>query len=144
MNAAVVIVGGVLVLGAASGGSDTATAAGPAEPGTTGIYPTLAGLVEDAGFPRHHHDDMVAIAMAESSGRLDVVSAPNRNGTRDRCAWQINDVHGYDRSRLINDPSYCAAAAREVYHRQGLGAWTVYNTGAYRQYLGAARAAVDR
>lgn len=80
--------------------------------------------------------------MAESSGRLGVVSEPNSNGTRDRCAWQINDVHGYDHSGLVTDPGYCAAAAREVYERQGRGAWTTYDTGAYRAHLAPARAAV--
>lgn len=113
-----------------------------AEETASGGYVVLAGLVADAGFPSRHQDDMVAIAMAESSGDLSVVSDPNSNGTRDRCAWQINDVHDFDRWRLVNDPAYCAQAARDVYDRQGLGAWTVYNTGAYRQYLGEARTAV--
>lgn len=111
--------------------------------GATATYEQLADLAAGAGFPRPDQDDMVAIAMAESGGRLGVVSKPNSNGTRDRCAWQINDVHDYDRHRLVTDPAYCAWAAKDVYDRQGKRAWTVYKTGAYEQFLPEARAAVD-
>ncbi len=133
----------LLGLGAASGGIDTAAEEeSAAQAGSTATYEHLADLAANAGFPASTQDDMVAIAMAESSGRLGVVSPRNGNGTRDRCAWQVNDVHGYDRSRLVSDPEYCAEAAKDVYDLQGLGAWTVYNTGAYRQYLDEAREAV--
>lgn len=138
MNAGVVILLGFLAVGAAGADFDN-TSSGA---GVSASYTTLADLAAGAGFPTRHQDDMVAIAMAESSGRLGVVSEPNSNGTRDRCAWQINDVHGFDRSRLVADPDYCAAAAYDVYVRQGREAWTVFNTGAYRQYLDDARRAV--
>ncbi len=141
MNAGVVVLLAVLAVGAAGGGL-AEPAPPPATAGGTAGYATLAALAGRAGFPPAHQDDLVAIAMAESSGRLGVVSAPNSDGTRDRCAWQINDVHGYDRSRLVTDPAYCATAAKQVYDLQGLGAWTVYDSGAYQTYLPRARAAV--
>lgn len=109
--------------------------------GATATYETLADLAAGAGIPRADQDDMVAIAVAESSGRLGVVHR-NSNGTYDRCAWQINDANRYDHQRLVTDPAYCAQAAAGVLAAQGLGAWTVYRSGAYREFLGEARAAV--
>lgn len=142
MNGPAALCLGLLLLGAAGGGIDTAPPA-EADAGASATYEQLADLAAGAGFPQRHQDDMVAIAMAESSGDLGAVGGPNDNGTYDYCYWQINSVHGYDADQLTSDATYCATAAKDVYDRQGLGAWTVYDTGAYEQYLGEARAAVQ-
>lgn len=113
--------------------------------GDPATYEQLADLAGGA-FPRSERATAVAVAMAESSGRLDVISDPNGNGTRDHCAWQINDgAWGdvFDIDRLTSDPAYCADAANEVRERQGWGAWTVVDSGSYRRYLAEARAAVS-
>lgn len=77
----------------------------------------------------------VAIAMAESRGRLDA-QHKNSNGTTDYGPWQVNSVHGFDAKKLTSDASYTANAACAVYKKQGWGAWTTYNNGAYKLYLG--------
>jgi hypothetical protein len=53
-------------------------------------------------------------------------------GSADPCAWRA----------WLSDPVHNAVAAYAVYRRQGFGAWTVYQTGAYTRYLSAAQAAV--
>lgn len=109
--------------------------------------PTLSGrevaqLVKQAGFPESVHATMVAIFKAESSWRTDAIGGPNRNGTYDRGIAQINDVHGYDRGKLVNDAAYNVTCAKKIYDRQGLGAWSVYNSGGYQKHMNEARQAV--
>lgn len=112
--------------------------------GDAAAYDELAELATGA-FPRSERATAVAVAMAESSGRLGVISDPNSDGTRDHCAWQINDGAWddvFDIDRLTTDPQYCAEAASVVQQRQGWGAWTKYRNGDYRQYLDQALAAM--
>lgn len=85
---------------------------------------------------------MAAISMAESGGRLDAVSPQNTNGTYDYGPFQVNSVHGYDSAKLTSDWSYTTRAAIAIQKSQGLGAWTTYNTGAYKKYLGNASGTV--
>lgn len=76
---------------------------------------------------------MAAIALAESSGN------PSANGPPDgRGLWQIEwPIWRKALGHLGDpyDPLSNARMAREILDRQGLGAWVVYNTGAYRQYM---------
>jgi hypothetical protein len=76
---------------------------------------------------------MAAIAMAESSGN------PAANGPPDgRGLWQIEWPVWADALGHLGNPYNPLANARmagEVLRRQGLGAWVVYNTGAYRQFM---------
>lgn len=102
----------------------------------------LEQLWTQAGGPANVARTMAAIALAESGGR---VSATHKNadGSVDRGLWQINSSHAaYDPARLVSDPLYNARAAVAVYRSQGLGAWTTYSSGAYRQYLQRAPGAV--
>lgn len=127
-------------LSGCSGGSPTGQ-----EMGDVAAYDELAELATGA-FPRSERVTAVAVAMAESSGRLAAISDPNSNGTRDHCGWQINDgAWGdvFDVGRLTRDPEYCAEAAAVVQQRQGWGAWTKYRNGDYRRYLDQARVAVQ-
>jgi hypothetical protein len=93
---------------------------------------------------------MVAIALAESGGITDRVSAPNRDGSRDHGLFQINDKtwrNTFDGpGKLVNgtwaqwnlryNPTSNAAMARYVYDHQGLDAWAAYSNGSYKQHLG--------
>ena len=116
----------------AGGGSSTIHRSGPTF--------TLAELWTQAGGSRNLAPIMAAIAMAESGGRTDNVGGPNSDGTYDYGLWQINSSHTqFDRNRLLTDPVYNARAAVSIERSQGLGAWTTYKNGAFRQYLGSGR-----
>lgn len=60
----------------------------------------------------------------------------NTNGTIDFGWLQINSVHGYDQTKLKKDPVYTARVAYQIYKSQGLEAWSTYNNGAYKSFLG--------
>jgi murein DD-endopeptidase MepM/ murein hydrolase activator NlpD len=94
-------------------------------------YAQLVTIARNAGMPNPQL--MAAISMAESSG-LTNASHRNSNGSVDSGLWQINSIHGYDQNRLKTDPMYNAKAAADILRKQGLKAWSVYNSGAYRQY----------
>lgn len=55
----------------------------------------------------------VAYGLAESGGDQHAVNH-NSNGTTDYGWWQINSIHGYDGSRLLNDPLYQAQAMAKL------------------------------
>ena len=97
-----------------------------------------ASAASSAGFPASVVPIMVAIAMAESSLNT-TATHTNSNGSVDYGLWQINTVNA-DALRLGNwqDPATNARMAKMIYDRQGLKAWTVYNTGAYQKNVSAA------
>ncbi|MGH6642881.1 MAG: tape measure protein, partial [Bradyrhizobium sp.] len=80
---------------------------------------------------------MTAIALAESGGNTKSLNH-NSNGTIDEGLWQINSVHGF---KGMMNPKKNAIAARKILASQGLGAWVVYNTGKYKEFLKAASVA---
>lgn len=95
----------------------------------------LIALARSAGFSEEQAPTMAAIAMAESSGRVGVVNSIGCTGL-----WQINQpVHVGDypswTQSWLKDPRNNAKAAKEIYDKQGLSAWTVYTSGAYKKYL---------
>lgn len=78
---------------------------------------------------------MAAIAMAESSGRTDVVNSIGCVGL-----WQINQpVHVKANPKWtqawLKNPFNNAFAAKKIYASQGLRAWEVYTNGMYAKYL---------
>lgn len=76
---------------------------------------------------------MVAIALAESGGNPDATHH-NPNGSTDYGLWQINSIHSQALSSgNWRDPVDNARMAKMILDTQGFGAWTTYNTGAYRQ-----------
>lgn len=102
---------------------------------------SLAQLWIEAGGNPALANTMAAIALAESSGRVDATNK-NSNGTTDYGLWQINSSHTqFDSQRLLSDPLYNAQAAVSVFKSQGLTAWTTYTSGAYRQFLAGAASA---
>lgn len=99
------------------------------------------------GVPLHDAKILGAVAMGESSYNPDIVGdldlgrsvglfqihlpshgpkLQNWTKTDDRNVWES----------WLKVPDNNIMAASAVYHSQGLGAWTVYNTGAYKQYMG--------
>lgn len=78
---------------------------------------------------------MAAVAMAESSGRVDVVNSIGCVGL-----WQINQpVHVKSHPAwtvsYLKNPINNALAAKVILKQQGMGAWEAYTNGAYAQYL---------
>lgn len=102
----------------------------------------IAQLVKQAGFPQNTHVTMVAIALAESGGRVEVVSPFNKNGTKDYGLFQINSVHGYVERDLVSDAAFNTRCAKAIYDRQGFQAWSVYNNGKYEAKMNEARQGV--
>ena len=112
----------------------------------------LVNLALSSGFSREEAPIMAAIALAESGGRSNAHNPNRSTGDNSYGLWQINmiDDLGIERRRLYNlkkdeelwDPATNAKAAREVRKSQGFGAWSVYKSGAYRQYLPEARKAL--
>lgn len=78
---------------------------------------------------------MTAIAMAESSGRTNVVNPIGCVGL-----WQINqpehvkDHPSWSKAWLSN-PVNNARAAKVIYQAQGLEAWQSYTDGRFKQYM---------
>jgi hypothetical protein len=97
----------------------------------------IYALAADAGFKTPGQAiTMTAIALAESGGKTDAVNR-NTNGSTDTGLWQINSIHGYSSSALM-DPRTNARAAKAVFDKQGYTAWVVFKSGAYMRYLGEA------
>jgi cell wall-associated NlpC family hydrolase len=101
----------------------------------------VAGLVKQAGFPSSDQVIMVAIAKGES-GFNTAATHTNSNGSVDRGLFQINSIHGFDPNKLLSDPTFNTQCAKKIYDGQGLRAWTVYTTGAWKQYEAEARQGV--
>lgn len=82
---------------------------------------------------------MAGIAAAESGLGTALVGD---NGTSFGL-WQVHTPAWpqYNASSLTNDPNYNAQAAVQIFLSQGLGAWTTYTNGAYKQYLNGASTA---
>lgn len=83
----------------------------------------------------------IAIALAESGGRVDAKGGPNSNGTYDWGLWQINEIH---------KPSQFAKEAiwpnwQMAYSISGNGTnwrpWSTFKNGKYLPFMGAAATA---
>lgn len=96
----------------------------------------IYAVARDAGFPTGTAVTMTAIALAESGGDP---NAHNTSGEDSRGLWQINVAANTDlRGMNLFDPRTNAKAAKIIYDRQGLRAWSVFKSGAYQQHMGAA------
>ena len=106
-----------------------------------------------AGFSAQDAVTATAIALAESGGRTTVLgdrSLTNATWGPSVGLWQIrtlnrdqNTGRTRDLTRLLRgDPTDQARAALDVFRQAGdWRPWTVFTTGAYRQYLGQAQEA---
>ena len=114
----------------------------------------IAQVAKQAGFPEDKIPLMVAIAMAESGGDSEAHNPKYPDNSFG--LWQINmlDAPGYQlgaerrkkyglsSNEQLKDPLTNAKAALDILNSQGLGAWSVYTSGAYKNHLSDAQAAV--
>ena len=114
----------------------------------------LVDLALQSGFTPELAPVMAAIALAESGGRTNAHNPNRSTGDNSYGLWQINMIDNLGRERRRSyglkkdedlwDPATNVRAAKKVHDSQGLNAWTVYRTGAYRQYLPEAKRALAR
>ena len=113
---------------------------------------TIKALATAAGFSDRDASIMAAIAMAESSGNSGALNNNPRTGDLSYGLWQVNMIgrmgperrrqFGIGNNDALYDPATNAMAARRVFESQGFGAWSVFRSGAYKQFLpGAMQAA---
>jgi Lysozyme like domain len=102
----------------------------------------LAGYAYQAGFRGTSLVTAVAVALAESGGRLNATNL-NTDGSVDNGPWQVNTVHGqYSASLLKSDPAYSAKAAFEISNQgRDFTPWVDYKNGRYKEFLPAAQGA---
>ena len=129
--------------------------------GADGVFPEgvydarrLAQLARAAGIPDDKIPTMVAIALAESGGKSAAHNDDASTGDNSYGLWQINMLgslgparrkqFGITSDEELKDPMTNAKAALMVLNSQGLGAWSVYNSGAYKPYLAKAQEAYER
>jgi len=131
----------------------------PGEEEKPGSYPSgvydakkLTQLARSVGMPEDKIPTMVAIALAESAGKTDAhnpVPPDDSYGL-----WQINMIgnlgparrkeYGLKSNEELKDPRKNAKAALAVLKSQGLSAWSVYKSGAYKTHLGKAKSAYEQ
>ena len=115
----------------------------------------LAGLLRQEGVSEDLIPTMVAISQAESSLNPRALNPDRSTGDYSFGLYQINmiDEPGYmlgaERRRNLGlkaneelyDPRTNVRAAKSILDSQGLGAWSVYKSGAYKQFLPVAEQA---
>ena len=111
----------------------------------------LVQLAREAGFPEQEVPIMAAIGMAESGGRAQAHNPNRSTGDNSYGLFQINMIDklgeerrrqfGLSRNEDLFDPRDNTKVARAIRDSQGLDAWSVHRSGAYKQYLAAAQAA---
>jgi hypothetical protein len=105
-----------------------------------GTISNLAQLWIQAGGPSSWAPVMAAVAMAESGGR-NVIQQGKPYGETGWGLWQItpgNSEPQFGVNQALLNPLNNARAAVAKFRSQGPGAWTTYNNGAYRSFLGSA------
>lgn len=111
----------------------------------------IASLLKEAGWPADEIPRAIAIVIGESGGRPGAIGDQHlENGTWGPSVglFQIRSLRsekgkGTTRDQIANmNPLTNARHALTIRKSQGLTAWTVYNTGAYLQYMGKAMAGV--
>ena len=115
----------------------------------------IADVARQAGIPEDKIPTMVAIAMAESGGDSEAHNPKYPDNSFG--LWQINmlDAPGYQlgaerrqkyglsSNEELKDPLTNAKAAFDILNSQGLGAWSVYTSGKYKDFLPDAQAAIS-
>jgi len=103
----------------------------------------IAWYAQQAGFSGGNVAVAVAVALAESGGRINAKGGPNSNGSYDYGLWQINEKAHPD---LITGDAqwwvagYNAQMAFKIYQASGgkFTAWSTYKSGAYLTHMGEA------
>jgi hypothetical protein len=96
---------------------------------------------------------MTAIALAESSGRSQAFNPNAQTGDRSYGLFQVNMHGGLGPARMkqfglrnekdLFNPETNVKAAKQILESQGLGAWSVYKGGQYKQFLPEAQKATS-
>ena len=110
---------------------------------TTGSTTTLsaaqiAGYARRAGFAGYDLNIAIAVAEAESGGRVGAYNPGGPGDVENSCGlWQINVLaHSqYDRNKLLNDAAYNAMAAFQTWKDSGWNAWGTFKSGLYLAYM---------
>jgi hypothetical protein len=105
----------------------------------------LAGYLRQAGFKENLIPTMIGIATAESGLNPQALNLDVERGDESYGPFQINmkgrmgperrELFGIRSNEELFDPLTNAKAAKAIYDQQGLGAWSVYKSGAYEQYV---------
>ena len=115
----------------------------------------IAQVARQAGIPEDKIPTMVAIAMAESGGDSEAHNPKYPDNSFG--LWQINMLdepgyqlgaerrqkYGLSSNEELKDPLTNAKAAFDILNSQGLGAWSVYTSGKYKDFLPDAQAAIS-
>jgi len=115
----------------------------------------IADVARQAGIPEDKIPTMVAIAMAESGGNSEAHNPKYPDNSFG--LWQINMLdepgyqlgaerrqkYGLSSNEELKDPLTNAKAAFDILNSQGLGAWSVYTSGKYKDFLPDAQAAIS-
>lgn len=103
----------------------------------TYTFAQLEGFWDQAGGDPQLAPTMAAISEAESSGS-DVMQQGQPYGSTGWGLWQItpgNSYPGIGVDQALLNPLTNAQAAVKKEQTQGLGAWTTYTSGAYKQFM---------
>ena len=109
----------------------------------------IAGYARQAGFAENEIPTIVGIANAESSRNPRALNPNRSTGDESYGLMQVNmiDEPGYqlgqerlrqfglERKDQLYDPLTNMKAAKQIRDSQGLGAWSVYSSGAYKDYV---------
>jgi len=107
--------------------------------------PEIASFARKAGFPEELIPTMVGISKAESGGDPLAFNPNASTGDLSYGLMQINMLGGMGPERRkefgirkneeLYDPITNFKAAKKIYDQQGLGAWSVYRSGKYKDFL---------
>ena len=105
----------------------------------------IAKHLRNAGFSEDQIPTMVGIAGAESTNNPFAHNPNAGTGDNSYGLFQINMLgdmgperraqFGIKSNEALFDPATNARAAKTIYDQQGLGAWSVYRSGAYKDHL---------
>jgi hypothetical protein len=111
----------------------------------------IASLLQQQGITKEKIPTMTAIAMAESSGRPQAFNP--RGLDKSYGLFQVNMYGGLGPARMkqfglksekdLFNPETNVRAAKQILGSQGLGAWSVYKSGKYKEFLPQAQQAVQ-
>ena len=130
-----------------SGGSDSTPAAPSVDSQTnfSGDFQGAYKLALDAGFNPDNARIMAGIAGAESSYNPSARNPDASTGDNSYGLFQINmlgdmgperrQLFGIDSNDQLLDPATNARAAKAIFDRQGFGAWSVYRSGRYQDFM---------
>jgi hypothetical protein len=113
----------------------------------------IATLLQQQGVAKEKIPTMTAIALAESRGRSQAFNPNAQTGDRSYGLFQVNMHGGLGPARMkqfglksekdLFNPETNVKAAKQILEGQGLGAWSVYKGGQYKQFLPEAQKATS-